>query len=152
QRVVQAGVEDVLLVVSRAFNSRDTELRVPDLFQLIASCLKAPRWQLGVEIGARLLDTDERSTHLSLDDRTRFRIKSRERTDGLAGHPGLVIDRQDALIDALGVERLSEPDDEVALEVGQLEVAQVSIHTVRVVADDFLTGRIYRNISHDSRS
>jgi len=39
---------------------------------------------------------------------------------------------------------------EVALEIGQLEVAQMSVHAVGVVAHDLLARRIDRNVACDT--
>src|SRR5437879_56135 len=121
--MIQARVKDMPLGVCCTCERRDPELDVPLSLQFVPLGFEIPRLQLGVEVGACLLETDKGGAHLHLDYRARFRIELRKGSDGLAGHFGSVRHRQNALVDALCAERLSKTRDEIPLEVWQSEAA-----------------------------
>ena len=90
---------------------------------------EVPRWDLGFEVGAGLVDADKRRAYADFD---------------LLTFGGVVFGVSSVFCIAIhavafgGSERLAELDDEVAFEVGKLEGAKVGIHAVRVVAGDLV--------------
>src|SRR3977135_944999 len=104
------------LIVRRTLDGRDAQLGVPGSLQLIPPGFKVPCWQLCIEVGACLLDADEGGAHLNFDHGIGPRIELRESSNGISGHFCAIRYRQNALIDALGVERSAEARDKIALE------------------------------------
>src|ERR1700730_9359154 len=122
------------LIVRGTFNVCDSELAVPLAFQFVSLGFKVPRWQLSIEVGACLLYADEGSAYLDFHHRVCVRVELRESANGIAGQFSAIRYWQSALIDALAAERLPKARDEIALEIGQPELAQMRVHAVGVVA------------------
>ena len=137
QGVVQAGVEDVPLLIGGTLDAERAELAVPGVLERCALALEVPPRQLQVQVAPRLLEADERGADLYLDYRPGA-ARGETRVGAGAGacrraEPGVQLFAQ---VDTMRAEGGAELDDEIPLEVRQHHVREVRVHTIGVVAGD----------------
>src|SRR5579862_5677512 len=108
------------------------------MFERGADTLQIPARDLGLQVGARLLDADERGADRDFHHLAGLGIEADVGADAGTLRAGTARGDYRAGVYAVCHERLTESGDKKALEIRQRNVRQVGVHAIRVVTDDLV--------------